>query len=186
MFLLVDNYDSFTYNLYALFKSLGIEIKVVRNDEFIKGDFEGIIISPGPSHPKNSGTSLEYIDFYKSEVPIFGVCLGMQAICYYLGFTVDRARTIQHGKRDRVLIKKDSCLFKGLPDSFYAVRYHSLSVKGIDSIAISETDNEAMAFEDVNNLLFGVQFHPESFLSEYGDVIANNFIKICNKKGGKK
>ncbi|HOJ49727.1 MAG TPA: aminodeoxychorismate/anthranilate synthase component II [Spirochaetota bacterium] len=181
MFLLVDNYDSFTYNLYALFKSLNIEVKVVKNREFIKNGFEGIIISPGPSHPKNSGLTLDYIDYYKGKIPIFGVCLGMQAICHYLGYKVDKASTIQHGKKDTIIIKKGNILLKDLPKKFYAVRYHSLSVKGIDPIAVSETDNEAMAFEDSKNYLFGVQFHPESFLSEYGIEIATNFIKICKK-----
>lgn len=186
MFLLVDNYDSFTYNLKALFESVGAEIYVIKNDEFIKPDkFEGIIISPGPSNPSNAGTSIKYISEYKGKMPIFGVCLGMQSICYVLGYNYRKARKIMHGKVEKIIKKKETILLKDLPDHFKAVRYHSLVVDAPEKFitSVSDSDKEAMSFENEELKLFGVQFHPESYLSEYGDIIVKNFINFCNKGG---
>ncbi len=186
MFLLVDNYDSFTYNLAALFKKLGCELTILKNDQFVDCEkFEGIILSPGPSSPVNSGTTLKYISKYIGLKPIFGVCLGMQAIGFSLGFKIRHSKTVMHGKVDQINIKSHNCLFKGIK-SLKAVRYHSLAVDIPKEhryvSAIAKSDSEIMAIEDVSKGFFAVQFHPESFLSEYGDKIGKNFIDFCKMK----
>ena len=184
MFLLIDNYDSFTYNLYAQFTMLGAKVEIIKNDQLINADkYEGIIISPGPSNPKNAGYSLEYIKRYKGRKPIFGVCLGMQSLGYNYGYEINNAATIKHGKKDKLIYKDNSLLFKGVKQNTEIVRYHSLAVdtdyddKYVTSKAVS--DNEVMSFEDIDNMIFGVQFHPESILSEEGSTIVENFIKFC-------
>lgn len=180
MFLLVDNYDSFTYNLYALFRLNGADVDLIKNTDYVNADrYKGIILSPGPSHPSNSGSSLRYLAEYAGKKPVFGVCLGMQAIGHHLGYEVGRAKSIMHGKVDRVKATQ-SLLFDGI-DSFDAVRYHSLAVKGAGRLvtATAESDGEAMAIEDTERMLFGVQFHPESIRSEHGGRIAANFIKFA-------
>jgi len=186
MYLLIDNYDSFTYNLYALCVNCGMKVEVVKNDVFIDADnFLGIIISPGPSSPENSGYSIDYLKKHSGRIPFFGVCLGMQCIGYYLGYEVSRAKSIKHGKVDRIRVLKSSIILKNL-QVFRSVRYHSLSVKIPLSSeivkAVSESDNEVMAIEDLNLMLFGVQFHPESYLSEYGKRIIQNFKNFCERR----
>ncbi|HOO70310.1 MAG TPA: anthranilate phosphoribosyltransferase [Spirochaetota bacterium] len=182
MFLLVDNYDSFTYNLYALFRSCGEDVTVIKNRDFIPADdYQGIIISPGPSSPENSGTSLEYLSRYRGIKPIFGVCLGMQCMAHSLGYRVAGAPTIKHGKIDRVITSGESVLFRNVPPEFSAVRYHSLAVT-VDPALITSTaasDGVTMSLEDPENLYFGVQFHPESILSEHGKTIVQNFINFA-------
>ena len=185
MYLMIDNYDSFTYNLYALFKECNVEVKIIKNNEFIPADnFEGIIISPGPSSPKNSGTTLDYLKQYKGKKPIFGVCLGMQCIAHEMGYDVIGAKTIKHGKVDEISISKNSVLLNECPEKINVVRYHSLAVDIDDKyvIAQSEDDGVPMAIEDVENMLFGVQFHPESILSENGKQIVQNFINFTQQK----
>jgi len=181
MYLLIDNYDSFTYNLRALFSSCGAATEVVRNDRYVNAEnYRGIIISPGPSCPGNAGTSNRYLHEYAGKKPFLGVCLGMQCIGSYLGYHVSRAPSVMHGKADRVRITSgDSVLFRGMPDSFQAVRYHSLAVyhEGRDVTSRADSDNSAMSIENKKMNLFGVQFHPESILSEYGMEIVMNFIK---------
>ncbi len=183
MFLLVDNYDSFTYNLYALMKKCGVEVKVVKNNEFFTDiNLSAIVISPGPSSPENSGTTMQYLKKFAGIVPIFGVCLGMQCIGYFLGYKIHQSKKIMHGKVDKIVKIRESSLLQGINQKFKAVRYHSLSVaaKRDDNIvtAVAESDNEIMVIEDLEKKLFGVQFHPESFLSEYGDKIFKNFLKL--------
>lgn len=180
MYLLIDNYDSFTYNLRALLSSCGAETDVIRNDRFVEADkYRGIIISPGPSSPENAGTSNRYLKEYAGIKPVLGVCLGMQCIGAFLGHRISHAPTIMHGKTDRIKITGDSILFKGVPDNFQAVRYHSLAVSdaGEDVTSRAESDNAAMSIENRRMKLFGVQFHPESILSECGKEIITNFIK---------
>ncbi len=184
MFLLIDNYDSFTFNLYACFKLLNTDVTVVKNTEFVSASkFKGIILSPGPSNPENSGTTMKYIEEYAGKKPIFGVCLGMQCIGSYLGFKIKHAQSVMHGKRDTVNIFQNSILFDNM-DNFNAVRYHSLAVdiNGSHPIvtAVAKSDNEIMAIEHYEKKLFGVQFHPESFLSENGSEIIKNFINFTN------
>ena len=182
MFLMIDNYDSFTYNLYALFKECGTDVAVIKNDAYIAADtYDGIIISPGPSSPRNSGTTLRFIKEYLGKKPMFGVCLGMQALAYSLGFPIVRARTVRHGKVDEICVTKEAVLFKGMPASFLAVRYHSLAVD-IDKRFVtskSKYDDTVMSIEDRELKFFGVQFHPESILTEFGKVIVQNFLKFA-------
>ncbi|WP_022850545.1 anthranilate synthase component II [Limisalsivibrio acetivorans] len=179
MFLLVDNYDSFTYNLYALFRLNGQEVRIIRNDEYIDAEkYEGIIISPGPSNPLNSGTSMKYLENYTGKKPIFGVCLGMQCIGHHLGYEVSHAKSVMHGKTDTITSQDSLILGDG---EFTAVRYHSLSVKcGDDRMrARAVSDGEVMAIEDHSMKLYGVQFHPESIKSERGDSMVTNFVKAA-------
>ena len=188
MILLIDNYDSFTYNLYH-YLGLFDDVKVVKNDEKLSTikniqNLKGIVISPGPSHPKNSLLSLDTVDFFKGKLPILGVCLGMQAIGYYFGFTIRKAKRIMHGKVDTILTKTKSLLFKELPENFKATRYHSLVVDNIkDNFiinSISQTDNEIMGIENKNLNIFGLQFHPESYASQFGLELIRNFVKeVC-------
>lgn len=182
MFLMVDNYDSFTYNLAALFRLNGADVDVVRNTEFKSAnEYKGIILSPGPSNPSNSGSTLEYLDKYAGRLPIFGVCLGMQAIGYYLGYDVVKAKSVMHGKTDSVKLTGSSKILEGVKDRFAAVRYHSLAVRAPENLvtAEAESDGECMAMEDHGKLLYGVQFHPESILSEEGGIMVRNFMNIC-------
>lgn len=186
MYLLIDNYDSFTYNLYSIFSSLGAKVKVIKNNEFIEADdYKGIILSPGPSSPENSGTTLTYIEKYKGKIPIFGVCLGMQSIGYMTGLKIRKAMKIMHGKLDNINVNRESMLFNSLPESFKAVRYHSLVLdadsNNIDVTSTSKSDNEIMSIENERDMLFGVQFHPESILSEHGEKICSNFLNYCKE-----
>ena len=185
MIALIDNYDSFTYNL---FHYIGFydEVKVLKNTDSlasvknVKG-LSAIVISPGPSHPKNSMLSLDAIDFFKGRLPIFGVCLGMQAIGYYFGFEIRKAKKIMHGKVDEIKVLGESSLFGGLPESFMATRYHSLVVDGVGGgfsvNSVASSDREVMGIESGELLIFGVQFHPESYTSEFGLQIVRNFVK---------
>jgi anthranilate synthase component 2 len=185
MFLMIDNYDSFTYNLVALFRSCGAGIDIIKNDEFVSADsYEAIIISPGPSTPKSSGTTLEYLSLYTGKKPIFGVCLGMQSIAYSLGFEVVHAPTVKHGKIDRIKVCGESILFAGIPNEFNSVRYHSLSVNIDEKYITSRSagDGAVMSVEIPEKKLFGVQFHPESIMSEHGEKIAANFIKYARSE----
>jgi len=187
MFLLIDNYDSFTYNLYALFKNLNEDVKVIKNDEFVDADnFKGIVLSPGPSNPANSGNTLQYLKKYMGKLPIFGVCLGMQAIGYHLGYNVRNASTIRHGKIEEIKRENNSILLNNLPEVFKGVRYHSLVIDIDEEYVTSRSlsDNEVMSIEIVDKKLFGVQFHPESYLSEYGAEIIKNFIIFCGGNNG--
>jgi len=185
MFLMVDNYDSFTYNLVALFRLNGAKVDVIRNTEYKDAnEYMGIILSPGPSNPSNSGSTLKYLEKYSGRTPIFGVCLGMQCIGHHLGYEVRRAKSVMHGKVDAVNISKDSKLLEGVRSGFTGVRYHSLAVTAPADkvIATANADGECMAIEDHAKLLYGVQFHPESILSEFGDTMVKNYMKICGEE----
>jgi len=182
MFLLVDNYDSFTYNLYALFRLNGAEVDVIRNTEYRNADdYKGIILSPGPSVPQNSGTTLEYLNNYTGKIPMMGVCLGMQTICHHLGMNVRKSKSVMHGKVDKVMINRESLLIADIGCEFNTVRYHSLAVDVPEDklTAVAASDGESMAVEDAERKLFGVQFHPESIMAEQGGVMVRNFMKIC-------
>ncbi|MGB9668291.1 MAG: anthranilate synthase component II, partial [Thermosulfidibacteraceae bacterium] len=142
----------------------------------------GIVLSPGPSHPSTMVNSLGLLKRACGSIPIFGVCLGMQLIGYFLGYGIRRAGRIMHGKKELIRVVSESTILKGLPNEFYAVRYHSLVVDIRDPkrvVALSGSDGEVMAFEFREKLLFGVQFHPESVESEFGDLIAKNFLEVC-------
>jgi anthranilate synthase/aminodeoxychorismate synthase-like glutamine amidotransferase len=185
MIALIDNYDSFTYNIYD-YLSRYRPVKVFRNtgslSEVASHKPEGIVLSPGPSHPANSLLTLDVIRSYEGKVPILGICLGMQAIAFVSGNTVRKARRIMHGKVDTVE-NRGGLLFKGLEKEFPAVRYHSLVVDidrgGFDVSAVSKSDGEIMAIEDRSRRIFGLQFHPESYATENGLRMIQNFLEVC-------
>lgn len=190
MILIIDNYDSFTYNLARYFEELQQSVCVVRNDELtIKQlgsySFTHLVLSPGPCTPNESGICLEAISSFTGRVPILGVCLGHQAIAQVNGAKIVRAKHVLHGKTSMVYRRsKDSRLFDGCPDRFKVTRYHSLLIeesslsKEFMISAITKTDEtrEIMAIENHKKGLYGVQFHPESLLTEHGHKILRNFI----------
>jgi len=189
MVLMIDNYDSFTYNIVQYCKELGADLKVIRNDELSVEEIaklapQKIIISPGPSTPDDAGVTLEVIKYFSGKVPILGICLGHQAIGQAYGGEVVRAKNMMHGKTSTMKICADTKIFDGMPKEFTATRYHSLIVKNenlpsaITTTAYSEDDGEIMALEIEGKNVYGVQFHPESILSEYGKEILANFLKI--------
>lgn len=183
--LIIDNYDSFTYNIVQYIKTLGIEPKVIMNDELslaeIKQlDFSRIILSPGWGNPDNSGITMEVIDYYKDKLPILGVCLGMQCIAKYFGADIIKAPEPFHGKNSAIFFNPDFELFRGLSDGFSATRYHSLIIKPPENSDISveawTDDKLPMAIKIKNRPIYGVQFHPEAILTENGIEIFRNFI----------
>jgi para-aminobenzoate synthetase component II len=184
MILLIDNYDSFTYNLAHLFGELGAEVEVRRNDvidadEAEKLDPSHLVISPGPGRPEDAGASKEIIERLASRVPTLGVCLGHQAIVEVFGGEVGRAKTLVHGKAS--VISHDGLgLFLGLPDDFIAGRYHSLAATSIpDELDVSArcAEGEVMAVRHRELRVDGVQFHPESVLTPVGPDLAKNFLE---------
>ena len=186
---MIDNYDSFTYNIVQYCKELGADLKIIRNDEMDVDDIkklnpEKIIISPGPASPDEAGVTLDIIETFKDITPILGICLGHQSIAQIFGAKVVRAKKMMHGKTSVMNIIEPSLIFKDLPEKFVATRYHSLIVDK-DSIpdsivvtALSDDDNEIMALHIKDKDIYGVQFHPESIMSEYGHKIIGNFLKI--------
>ena len=192
MFLLVDNYDSFTWNIYHSIASKGIKIIVKRNDEINlqklnTSDYKGIIFSPGPGHPKDCNSMIEIINICKHKIPLLGICLGHQALSYSFGAGITKMKKVMHGKTDEIYIIKRGKIFKKFPRNFQATRYHSLQVlrKGLpDEIQVlaNTKDKTIMAIKIKNHDIYGVQFHPESIASEFGDVLFTNFIELCNEK----
>ncbi|MDA0987637.1 MAG: aminodeoxychorismate/anthranilate synthase component II [Chloroflexi bacterium] len=191
MILLIDNYDSFTYNLYQYLCELGAEVRVVRNDQITLEDIElmapeKIVISPGPRTPKEAGISNDVVLHFEGRIPILGVCLGHQCIGYTYGGTVGRAGEIMHGKIS--LIHHDGKgLFKGLPNPFEAIRYHSLTIYKDDLPDTLEvtawTDNGLiMGVRHKEYQIEGVQFHPESILTVVGKDILRNFLEMQPKQ----
>ena len=187
MLLLIDNYDSFTYNLYQYLSELGEEVKVARNDGITMENIEKlaperIVISPGPGRPEDAGISNDVIRRFGERLPILGVCLGHQCIGQVYGGKVDHAGEIKHGKTS--LIHHDGRgVFKGIKNPFAAVRYHSLAVKkeGLPTCleVSARTDNDIiMGLRHKEYRVEGVQFHPESILTKAGKEILGNFIKI--------
>jgi anthranilate synthase component 2 len=188
MILLIDNYDSFTYNLVHYMEELGADVVVVRNDaisvkEALAKGADGIVLSPGPCTPNEAGICLDLIKEAPEDLPILGVCLGHQSIGQAFGGVVESAKAIVHGKTSTVnLVDGGGELFAGVPEHFEAVRYHSLGVrrKGLPNVlkVDAETaDGEIMAVSHVNRPIYGVQFHPESIGSEFGKVMLANFLK---------
>lgn len=185
MVLLIDNYDSFTYNLVHYFETLGADMKIVRNDaataeELFAMSPKAVVISPGPSSPKNSGVCVDFIKKYAGKVPIFGVCLGMQSIGYAFGADIVLARRTMHGKTS--MVTHDSTgVFRGMPNPIEVVRYHSLAVaentlpKCLRVTARAE-DGEVMGIRHTDFLVEGVQFHPESIMTFGGKRMLENFL----------
>ena len=186
MILMIDNYDSFTYNIVQYCLELGANLKVIRNDELSVKEIkklnpEKIIISPGPSTPKEAGVSVDVIK--KIEKPILGVCLGHQSIAYAFGGEVIRAKNLMHGKTSDIEITIQDDIYKNLPQKFRVTRYHSLVVNQnlpdfIIPTSYSLDDNEIMSLRIKDKPIYGVQFHPESIMSEYGKEIIDNFLKL--------
>lgn len=188
MYILIDNYDSFTYNLYHYLTDLGVDVAVHRNDqisveEIMQLSPSGIIISPGPCTPNEAGICLDLIDRCKDTIPVLGVCLGHQSIAQVFGAEIVRAPYVMHGKTSEVKHAASS-VFKGLPTPFVATRYHSLTVAP-DSVpdcleVTAETeDGIIMGLAHKNYCLHGVQFHPESIASEHGHALIKNFIELA-------
>ena len=186
MLLMIDNYDSFTYNLVQYFGELGEEVKVVRNDEIdlagvaaLKPDH--IVISPGPCTPAEAGVSVPVIKEFAGKVPILGVCLGHQSIGQAFGGRIIHAKQVMHGKTSQIH-HKDEGVFRGLPNPFQATRYHSLVIERetmpdcLEITAWTE-DGEIMGVRHKTLAVEGVQFHPESILTEHGHDLLNNFLK---------
>ncbi|CAI1129975.1 aminodeoxychorismate synthase component II [Serratia liquefaciens] len=190
MLLLIDNYDSFTYNLYQYFCKLGAEVLVKRNDELQLADIERLapqrlVISPGPCTPNEAGISLAAIQHFAGKLPILGVCLGHQALGQAFGAKVVRAREVMHGKTSAIR-HLDSGVFRGLNNPLTVTRYHSLVLEAatlpdcFEVTAWSERDgvrDEIMGIRHRQLALEGVQFHPESILSEQGHQLLDNFLK---------
>lgn len=189
MILMIDNYDSFTYNIVQYCRELGADLKIIRNDEMTVDEIEAlnpekIILSPGPATPDDAGVTLAVIERFKGKKPILGICLGHQSIAQAYGAKVVRAKNMMHGKTSTVVQKKKTVIFNKLPETFTETRYHSLVVEK-DSLpecilvtAVSSDDNEIMALEIEGEQIYGVQFHPESIMSEHGHEMIDNFLKL--------
>ena len=186
MILLIDNYDSFSYNLFQLVGEINSDVKVVRNDKIsVKKIFElkpeKIIISPGPGRPENAGIILEVVKKFYDKIPILGVCLGHQAICQAFGAKITYAKKLMHGKQSEIFCDNESEIFKDCPKNFLIGRYHSLVAENIPDclkITAKTSDNEVMAVQHKNFKVFGVQFHPESILTPHGKIILKNFLEV--------
>ena len=186
MILLIDNYDSFSYNLYQLIGEIDPDIKVIRNNEMTVEQIKDlkpdrIILSPGPGRPENAGVIIDVVKTIH-DIPILGVCLGHQAICAAFGATVTYAKQLMHGKQSDVKCDTDCPLFKGCPAVAPAARYHSLAadadtIPAVLKITALTTDGEVMAVQHKEYPVYGVQFHPESIMTPDGKTMLNNFIK---------
>jgi len=187
--LLVDNYDSFTYNLYDYLAQLGAECTVIRNDEYAldeiqKMTFDGLVLSPGPKTPKEAGLLTQLIHTFHRSTPMMGICLGHQGICEYFGGKLVKAGIPMHGKTS-MLTHTEHILFENIPSPYEVMRYHSLIIENIENtdLEIISTTNESeiMAIAHRELPVFGVQFHPESILTKDGLQLLNNWLKIVIK-----
>ncbi len=193
MILVVDNYDSFTYNLVQYLLELGARVDVRRNDEIgvdaiRSGAYEGILLSPGPGNPDEAGVTLEVLRDLAGAMPIFGVCLGHQAIGQAFGGRVVRASRLMHGRTSPIEHGGEG-VFKGLPSPFTATRYHSLIVERSSlprdlAVTAWTAEGEIMGLRHHSLDVEGVQFHPESFLTEHGHALLANFLERLAKRGG--
>lgn len=186
MILLIDNYDSFSYNLYQLIGEINSDIKVIRNDELTVEEIRAlkpgrIILSPGPGRPEDAGVIIEAAKKLAKEIPTLGVCLGHQAICAAYGATVTYAKELMHGKQSEIQADIQSLIFKDCPKQMKVARYHSLAVKRDTmpdclSVTAVTDDGEIMAVEHKEYPIYGVQFHPESIMTPQGKQMLENFI----------
>lgn len=192
MILLIDNYDSFSYNLVQMFGSLNPDIRVIRNDAMTAEEIgelspSHIILSPGPGYPKNAGVCEDVVKKLSGTIPILGVCLGHQGICEVFGAEITHARKLMHGKQSLLTIDVSDPIFHGLPKQILAARYHSL-IAAKDSLpqcmTVIGTDDmgEIMAVKHKEYPLYGLQFHPESILTPDGMTILKNFLSIHIKE----
>ncbi len=192
MILLIDNYDSFSYNLYQMVGAIRPDIKVIRNDEMTVEEIEElspdhIILSPGPGKPCDAGICEAVAKHFAGRIPILGVCLGHQAICEIFGGTVTYAKQLMHGKQSSVTLDPACEIFAGLPGELKVARYHSLAAPreqlppDLKVTALTE-DGEVMAVELTGRQVYGLQFHPESILTEHGAQMLENFLAVTVKE----
>lgn len=188
MILLIDNYDSFSYNLYQLIGAIDPDIRVIRNDELTVEEIRAlkpdrIVLSPGPGRPEDAGVIIEVAQTLGTEIPTLGVCLGHQAICAAFGATITYAKELMHGKQSQVTFDRSCPLFKGCPESALVARYHSLAADAatipdcLKTTAVT-TDGEVMAVQHKEYPIYGVQFHPESIMTPDGKTMLENFIHL--------
>lgn len=188
MILLIDNYDSFSYNLFQMVGMINSDIRVIRNDEMSVEEImsmspDRIILSPGPGRPEDAGIIMKVVEVIGKKIPILGVCLGHQAICASFGADVTYAKHLMHGKQSMVKLDTKSLLFKGCQDASPVARYHSLAASPetipdcLKVTAVSE-DGEIMAVEHKEYPIYGVQFHPESIMTVGGKKMMENFIEL--------
>ena len=192
MILLIDNYDSFSYNLYQLVGSLNPDIRVIRNDAMTVSEIaalkpEAIVLSPGPGRPEDAGVCMDVIRALGGSIPMLGVCLGHQAICAAYGATVSYAKQLMHGKQSNTALRFDCPLFQGCPETIPVARYHSLAaveetIPDCLCVTARTLDGEVMAVMHGEHPVFGLQFHPESILTPNGKTIVENFLKLANQK----
>lgn len=188
MILLIDNYDSFSYNLYQLAGETGKNILVKRNDEITTNEIETlapshIILSPGPGYPKDAGVCIDVVRRFSGQIPILGVCLGHQAVCEAFGAVVTHAKQLMHGKQSEITLDASCPIFSGLPETIKAARYHSLiasapALPGVLTVTAQDADGEIMAVRHRVFDVYGLQFHPESILTPQGKQIMNHFLFI--------
>ena len=187
MILLIDNYDSFSYNLFQLIGEIDQDIKVSRNDKITLDEIkdlnpDAIILSPGPGKPENAGICIDLVKEFHDKIPILGVCLGHQAICAAFGGTISHAKRLMHGKSSDISLDYDF-VFKGLPSEINVGRYHSLSLVEdtlpdcLEIISKAKDDGEIMAVKHNQFNVYGLQFHPESILTPDGITIMSNFME---------
>jgi len=186
MILLIDNYDSFSYNLYQLIGGIDPDIRVVRNDELTVEEIrvlapDRIVLSPGPGRPEDAGCIIEVVQKLGADIPILGVCLGHQAICAAYGATVTYAKELMHGKQSLITSDPTCLLFQNCPRQMQVARYHSLAADRTtipeELLVTAQTeDGEVMAVKHRIHPVFGVQFHPESIMTPYGETMLRNFI----------
>ena len=191
MILLIDNYDSFSYNLYQLIGSLEPDIRVIRNDAMTVEEIAalnpaGIILSPGPGRPEDAGVCIKVVRQLGGRFPILGVCLGHQAICEVFGATVTFARELMHGKQSIAELDTATPLFAGLPPQVPVARYHSLAadpdtIPACLQVTARVANGEVMAVQHTTHPIFGVQFHPESIMTPDGPVMLKNFIELTKQ-----
>ena len=191
MILLIDNYDSLSYNLFQLVGTLNPDIRVVRNDLLSVPEIEAlspeaILLSPGPGRPADAGICEEAVQKLSGKIPILGVCLGHQAICEAFGGTVGYAKTLMHGKSSLTKLAPSCPLFQDLPPEIPVARYHSLAAKeplppDLEAAAVAE-DGEIMALQHKTHPTFGLQFHPESILTPDGETILKNFLTFAQNQ----
>ena len=180
--ILIDNYDSFTYNIVQYLQELGVEPNVFENDkisveELLQMDFDSIIISPGAGNPNTAGVSMDVIKNFYQTKKILGICLGHQCIAQFFGGKIVKSQNPTHGKTSRIYFDENSKLFKGLPQGFEVTRYHSLEVKDTNlKITARTKDGTIMALEHETFPIYGVQFHPEAILTQYGHELLKNFL----------
>ena len=193
MILLIDNYDSFSYNLYQYLGEFETDIKVIRNDELTIAEIEalkpdGIVLSPGPGRPADAGVIEEVAVSLGGKIPILGICLGHQGICEAYGGKVTYASRLMHGKTSVVKTIGECPIFKGCGEAFEVARYHSLAAdenslpECLEITALTE-EGEIMAVQHKEYPLYGLQFHPESILTPNGKMMIENFIKMCKERG---